>query len=240
MRRQYRFLNFKFFLFFLFLIILFFIIKQISSFLFNSDYFKIKNILSNQAHIDFLSYLKEENIFKLNLKEIADQINKKYPSYRIVRLSKQLPDTVIIELKKRQPIAYLRLIHYWGIDEEAVLIELKEVPQSSLPVIYGLDAKLSNLKLGQRIQLTEVSQALEFIKKIKSKKFLESYNLKKIYVANLKDMKFFIDGLEIRIGEDIDKGLKLLELLLPELKKDFPKIEYVDLRFKEPVVKYAK
>ncbi|MCM8757854.1 MAG: hypothetical protein NC903_02200, partial [Candidatus Omnitrophica bacterium] len=97
-----------------------------------------------------------------------------------------------------------------------------------------------NLKLGQKVQLTEIRYALELIAKIKSKKFFEGYILKKIDITNLKEMKFFIDGLKVIIGEEIERGLRVLELLLPELKQDLPKIEYIDLRFKEPVVKYVK
>ncbi|MCM8799203.1 MAG: cell division protein FtsQ/DivIB [Candidatus Omnitrophica bacterium] len=239
MKRSYRFFNFKFFLIIFSILILFFIIKKTLSFLLSSDYFKIKQIINNQPEID-LSYLKDENIFRLNFKELADQINKKFPTYKIIKLNKQLPDTIIGEFKKRNPVAYLHLNYYVGIDEEAVLVELKDIPINSLPLISGIETKLINLKLGQKVQLTEIRYALELIAKIKSKKFFEGYILKKIDITNLKEMKFFIDGLKVIIGEEIERGLRVLELLLPELKQDLPKIEYIDLRFKEPVVKYVK
>jgi cell division septal protein FtsQ len=46
-------------------------------------------------------------------------------------------------------------------------------------------------------------------------------------------------GLEVRIGQDNTKArIELLEDLLNQTKNELNKIKYIDLRFKDPAIKF--
>ena len=65
--------------------------------------------------------------------------------------------------------------------------------------------------------------------------------MKEINLTNVNDIFLFANnGCKINLGgiESLHEDLSILQSLVSEIKSDFAKIEYVDLRFGEPVVKY--
>lgn len=217
-------------------------LKFLSGFLWTSEYFNIKTVKVNEKDID-LSFLLGKNIFALDLKKEAKEISTMYPNYYKVRLVRQLPNGISVKLEKRKPLAYLRLYRYFAIDEEAVLFNLDSdnALNPNLPIILGLETKIFGPKGGKRYcDIKELALCLDLIREIKGIRGLKDYKIKKIDVSFFPNFSFYIlENIEIKIGtSNINHKLRLLNSILTNPRQDLSRIQYIDLRFKEPVIKY--
>jgi cell division septal protein FtsQ len=221
-------------------IALYFILRCLSGFLQSREYFNVKYIRSNDDTID-LSYLKGRNIFSLDLEKQAKGLRAAYPAYNSIRLTRYPPNGVIAEFKKRAPLAYIKLARYFLVGEEAVLFDgaLKGT-DAALPVITGLESKMLGAKPGMRYNIKELNLALELIRRVNNTVELKNYKISRINVSSADKMSFFIpNNVEIKIGDnDIAGKVKLLTPLLAHVGRGFSNVKYIDLRFKEPVIKY--
>lgn len=222
-----------------------------------SDYFKIKDIVFNEEKTN-LSYLKGENIFSVDLEKESQYITQHYPNFSKVRLVRILPDRIFIDFIKRKPAAIIKLYRNFSVDREAVIFDAPEGQEDQgLPVILGLETKIFGPKIGSRYNIKELSVALNIIKEIRFNRVLRNYKIKKINVANLSNTSFSllvplplggsprgappteIKELEIRLDTDnIKDRVSILAGLLNQIKNDLGNIKYIDLRFKEPVIKF--
>jgi hypothetical protein len=141
----------------------------------------------------------------------------------------------------RSPLAFVKLYRYFYVDENCVLFDRRtgqEVPD--LPVITGLETKIFGAKSGKKYNVKELGLALDIIKELNNNKALRDYKIKVIDVSNPMNSSVFLEGgLEIKIGqEDLGKRINLLSTLLTNMKNDLKQIKYIDLRFKDPVIKF--
>lgn len=219
----------------------------------NLDSFRIKDIVLNQTGLDF-SYLIGRNIFNLDLRKESEYISGLYPRYKSVRLVRLLPNRLFVGFTERKALAYVKLYRYFGIDKDLVLLDV--VPESingDLPVILGLETKIFGARPGRQYNIRELAVALEIAREARINKLFKEYRIKRIDVTNAANASFFIqlsdyaEGgnlgkerlLEVKVGQDsIGERLGILSDLLTQLNNDLGNIKYVDLRFKEPVVKF--
>lgn len=216
--------------------------KLLSNFLWTAEYFNIKTIIVNDKNID-LSHLLGKNIFSINLNGEAQKILFTYPNYNKISVVRYLPNCIKVGLKKREAIAYIRLYRYFAVDSEAVLFNLdnNEPMNPNLPVISGLETKIFAPKSGKEYYgIKELALSLDLIKEIKAIRGLKEYRIKKIDASTAARLSFYIlENIEIKTGEsDISHKLRLLNSILTQLGSDLNRIKYIDLRFKEPVIKY--
>lgn len=217
----------------------------------NADYFKIRSIVCPEKNNGDFSYLAGKNIFNTNLKKESLRLSAFYPRYKKVRLIRVLPDMIYIDFLKRVPIACVRLYRNFYIDEELFLFEFPEAGLApDLPVIYGLDKSPFAIKPGKRYNIPELEAAIEIIKEIRANKALDNFNIRRIdlkshaYAVVLGLLRVagnlqFSSILEIRIPQDnIKSKIGILSNLFSQDKDNLIKIKYIDLRFKEPVVKF--
>ncbi|MDD5409762.1 MAG: hypothetical protein PHC71_06695, partial [Candidatus Omnitrophica bacterium] len=132
--------------------------------------------------------------------------------------------------------------------------------ESALPVIYGLETKIFGPKPGAKYKRPEIDLALSIVKEFTANSALRGFTLKRIDVANLQTAGIFVllpdkqpvdyskpafrlesFGFEVRIGAgSIKEKLMILGGLLMQGDKEWANIKYIDLRFKEPVIKLNK
>lgn len=216
----------------------------------DSEYFKIKDIIINKTkdRLDF-SYFVGYNIFALDLKIEARRISELYPTYSNIRLIRVLPNRLFIGFTERRPIAYIKLYRHFLVDKDAVLFDMpkgQKPEESQLPVISGLDTKIFGAKPGNRYNIKELALALNIIQEVKINNFFKDYKVQKIDVASLANTSCLIAPLapefkavEVKIGHDnIRDKIRILAGTLVQLSGDPGKIKYIDLRFKEPVIKF--
>ena len=85
---------------------------------------------------------------------------------------------------------------------------------------------------------------MNIIKESRRIEGLSNYKIKKIDVVNALNLSVFIQDigpefLEVKLGADnIKYKLALLGGLIAAASKDIGNIKYIDLRFKDPVIKF--
>lgn len=221
----------------------------------NLDYFKVKDIASNmpEGTPDF-SYLAGRNIFNIDLKRESRYISGLYPVYKNIRLFRILPDRLSAVFTQRNPVACVKLYRYFLLDDERVLFDLPQGEGAGdLPVIIGLERKIPGPKSGKQYNIRELVVVLNIIKEARSDNSLKGYRIARIDAAKLADITCFLrlqdssaaQGinsaalLEVKMSQDdIGGKVRVLSGLLSQLKEDISRIKYIDLRFKEPVVKF--
>ncbi len=231
-----------------------FIIKQVRNALEDSDYFKIKDIIVSKPEegLDF-SYLVGRNIFNLDLEKESRYISELYPDYKKVRLVRILPNRLFVGFTERKPKALVKLYRYFFTDSDLVLFNVPvNLEETDLPVIVGLETKIFGAKSGKRYNIKELAEALNIIKELKINNALKKYKIKRIDVASLANASFFLqlsdytkgqaittqEVLEVKMGQDdTSDKIRILGDLFNQLKNDLSNIKYIDLRFKEPVIK---
>lgn len=223
----------------------------------NSDYFRIKEVLTNEENIADLSYLKGENIFALDLNKESKYILGHYSSYSNVRLVRILPNRIYALFIKRKPLALVKLYRVFSVDQDMVLFEApKDLADSQLPVITGLDTKIFGPKIGARYNIKELVFALNTLKAFRFNRVLRFYKVKRIDASNVNNASVFVESgfkqvaftkpgkqelsgwIEIKLGDNwLKDKVGILAMILTEGKNDLPNINYIDLRFNEPLIK---
>lgn len=242
------------------LLVALFIIGYIWNALMTCDYFKIKEVIAREGNTEPLSYLKGRNIFSVDLAKEARAISEVYPDCRKVELIRNLPSRIIVNFNRRKPVALLKLYKYFLVDDEGALMNSAgALEEADLPVIMGLETKIFGAKAGKHYNIRELAVALSIIEELKTSKFMKGFKIKRIDVASLQNASFVIPlmqampdkvtakraishaEIEIKIGPDnIKNKLAILAGIFLQTSNDLVSIKYVDLRFKEPVIKFQE
>jgi len=235
-----------------------FIPGYIRRLLITSDYFRVKEVTSiGGVEADF-PYLKGKNIFLLDLPYESAYIAKFCPDCLRVRLARVLPDKVFVRFIKRKTLALVELYRYFAVDENAVLYDTALTPNDAgVPLITGLKSKLPQVKTGREYKIKELALSLDIIQEMSKFVNLKGYPIRRIDIAGLDDITIFmiVDSgtslysnwqmpqkqkiLEVRISQgNIIEKIAVMSGLINQEKDSLGNINYIDLRFKEPVIKF--
>ncbi len=220
-----------------------------------SNFFAVKQVLVRNSSESF-EYLKGRNIFNLDLNSESAKALSNCSDCRSIRFLRILPNCVVVDFIKRQPVALIRFYKIFAIDEQGVFFSPIGTPEeANLPVIYGLETKIFGPRAGVKYRRPEIDLALSIIQEFKINRTLKVFTLKRIDVTNLQSAGLFVLlprkaadytklipqvewlGFEVRIGQgNIKQKLMILGGLLMQADKEWENIKYIDLRFKEPVI----
>lgn len=225
---------------------IFFVTGYIWSFLRSSSYFQIKDIVTRGGQGQDLSYLEGKNIFSLRLQEESAYISAAYPDYARIKLIRVPPCRLVVFFLSRKPVAYVKLYKYFAVDEQAVFFSLPPGPlQQDLPLILGLETKIFGPKPGRKYNTKEIALALNIIRGIRLERALKGYNVRMINVYYPANASFVLgvaalaEGIEVRIGQErIKEKVMLLADVLSQESSGIANIKYIDLRFRESVIKF--
>ncbi|MGE5604688.1 MAG: cell division protein FtsQ/DivIB [Bacteroidota bacterium] len=170
------------------------------------------------------------NIFQIDSDQIKSAILQD-PRIAFVKIRRQLPGKLIIDVQERLPICLLSYLNnlliigndglVMGIQEEAEAVEL--------PIVTG--AKLKDVKYGEKITASDFHSALKVLKY--SDDYLRQV-ISEIDVTRLKlqlDLPKYSRQVEVELGttEELEKKIANLRAIL--LSPDFNgKLERIDLR----------
>lgn len=206
-------------------------------FLKNSEFFKIKEIVVINNSVDFPT-LRGRNILTASMREVAQEIRAACPGQKLTRVSKVMPNKIIIEFERRVPLATLKLQKYYFVDAQGVLFDVpKDKPQLYYPIITGL--AIDTPKVGTRYAMKPLEDAMRLTQEALRSGFYQKYIIKTIDVSNEEFIRFTImDNLEIKIlSQQIKEKLSVLQSLISQANLDLSKVEYIDLRFTDPAIK---
>jgi len=203
-----------------------------------------------------LSYLTGRDILALDLKREELNIARAYPGYSRIKLIKVFPDRLFAYFIRRKPLAAVKLNRYFYVDASAVLFDPPDAAAvasiEELPAIYGLNTKIFGPKVGMKYNARELLLGVNIIKAVKNNRQLRGLKIKRIDVTNAASASFLVslpvlaspgnppdEGIEVKIGQDyIADKINILASMLIQGRNDWDNIKYIDLRFKEPVIKF--
>lgn len=240
------------------LLALCFFIGYIWLILSTSEYFKVKDIIIKDAQKIDLSYLKGKNIFSLDLPLESAHIIKDCPDCSRIRLARILPNRIYVEFIKRKPLGFIRANNYPAVDEFGVVFYTSIKPEESgLPLILGLESKVGLPKFGKRNESRELLVAVNILREVKRNSLLREYKISKIDVADIDNISIQIplaqkspnllntkapvkiEPLVIKISQgNIGDKIAIMAGLINQEKQNLEDIKYIDLRFREPVIKF--
>lgn len=207
-----------------------------------SPFFRIKEVVRSPSlqfiNSRHLARLEGQNIFLVDLKGVQDRLQAEYPQADRLRIYRQFPDKIFIMAKKREPFAWMNagqadvLLDKEGV----VLMRDNESAGLQLPLIQGVQSQ--GAVPGQPVQGKEVGMALDILKAMGEHEVLADYPVSSIDVSNLSRIDFRLaNDLNIIIDRDRTRQkLNKLGVLLVQGQLDVKSIQYIDLRFKEPVL----
>lgn len=237
-------------LFFLIASISVLVYARVHNFLVKSDYFNIKNVeffskvdgrLEKASALD-VGIEEGDNIFGISLRKVYDNVKKRYPQFKDLKVRRTLPDKVVIEYEERRTFAKIILGRTYFVDKDGILIgsvrSAEDISgKEALPLIVGLSAD-GPIALGQTVDNVRVPLAIKVIEKVSARGGLGGISVSKIDVSNPSSATFFTaEGVQIRIGdEDIDRRLNRLAETLERLDIKDKSVKYLDLRFDDVVI----
>ena len=114
------------------------------------------------------------NLFAFSFADLQKELES-VSQIESVSLRRKLPDTLIIKVKERVPVAQIigrRVMSApWMVDREGVVLPHRR-KLASLPVIKGLDMEL---QLGKKVEHSDVDIALKIISMVDASSFLKTY-----------------------------------------------------------------
>lgn len=212
-----------------------------------------ENVIKNE-----LSVLGK-NFFQINGQNIENQIKDKHFCMRFIRLSRIFPDKIKIEVFGREPVAIVsilktdestssanpehvaslsatftkdRIIDEFLVDSEGVIFS--KADQSNIPRVFYW----GKLSIGKKIEEKIIQNSLITLAKLKS--FDLSIKDSIIYPDNTFLLSPINDKPKIffSLEKNIEFQLASLQLILTQAKIEEQEMEFIDLRYDKPAVKY--
>lgn len=218
------------------------------TFLYQSDYFQLKKVRTESLFLDeravysvnnqMLRAYGGRNIFSVPLKGIRESLKRIYPDAKDISVRIGLPDRLAITIKFRRPVALVRDLKLYPIDDDGfVLPSVGAVYIKDLPVIEGASIRHSEKK-GQKSSSERVKLALELLKAIRTSRYLMEYGVISIDVSNISNIAYRTkNGIEIFAGsDDFGTRMEMLEGTLRDPRLDKAKIRYIDVSTRDTVI----
>ena len=177
------------------------------------------------------------NIFSLNTDTIKMRLQS---DLRIaeVDVARHFPTTLMIHITERKPVAYIAS-SYGFIElgkKGVVLAVLKNIKQINVPMITGI--RLDTEYVGDKIQNPVIANIVNYLS------LLDETPLNQLSEINLKVPEqisaYTAHSVHIRLGnyEELPQKAKLTNEVLHEFGEKKMMVEYVDLNFSSPVIKF--
>ncbi|MBI3602284.1 MAG: hypothetical protein HY209_05260 [Candidatus Omnitrophica bacterium] len=222
--------------------IFFWIYSRAADFLTGAPLFDVKQVLVDQS-ISFIDHrplkaLKGQNIFSVDLAKLHRHIAAEYPQIAMLRIVRQLPDTIKVLAKKRDILLQVQ-VHgkYLVVDTEGVSMFYTS-QALAFPVVRGVPFERNKVVLGVASSIKELNLVVELFGQLKLYPhtrqlkviMVEAGNVSKIELTVMPHVQIIIDQ------EDLAAKINMLELLLQKGKINWSQIKYIDVRFKEPII----
>ena len=148
------------------------------------------------------------------------------------------PNGLFIEVEERRPVANIACEYgYLDLDRQGMVLNAyRNKHFQSIPFIDGI--KIQNLYIGDHVKDPVVLKTLEYLANINEDML---GGLTEVELADPSHVvAFTTNAVEVRIGEleGLEKKAKLTQDFLEELRITKHQMEYIDLSFSKPLVKF--
>lgn len=212
---------------------------QLFLFLFYSSYFNLSRVevssmkqVNKEEILALVDIKPNSNLLTLRTGTIISKVSA-HPWVEKVRIRKQLPNRVRVEVIERQPIAVVCGKDNFGIDAEGYLlpdIRMEEV--RTLPLITVADNALTSNP--DRLTTPAMANALFAIQYIRDNNPSFMKEISELNIVSPDNLVIYTlhEGTEIRLGKDnLEERLMKLQQVWEIVKQQQLVEEYIDLRF---------
>lgn len=239
----------------------------IGTFIYRSDIFTVKTIniqmeniaCTDDKQIKNALNLEGENFFLIKSQRLEDILKKKFICINEVSLSRQVPDKINLSVSGRVPSAILINVRQeesspssgvqmeniatpsaqnfatgdkFVVDKEGVIFA-KNLINISVPAFYIYDEEIS---VGAKFKSDRIIKSLEVINR------LRQFGMEIEGVSIPGNKALIVHSLPkiiLKLSDNIDVQLASLQLILEKAKIESNDLEFIDLRFDKPVVRFA-
>ncbi|MFH1239050.1 MAG: FtsQ-type POTRA domain-containing protein [bacterium] len=231
----------------LILVVLSFAGTKIYYFLLHSPYFQVKSVDIKGLNTippgqvgAFSGLYKGENIFKTDLSDLKKNLEN-LPSVKRVTVYRRLPSAVVIKITERMPLGLLnREGALYALDEDGNLFKVaQENSGLRLPVITGFESDIAGGKIKN---VPRLNTALALMKELLTVELPVAGELLGVDLTDQGNVVLQTRNYgRITLGEINFDGLrgrlKKLTCVLEDIRLKAMGIEYIDMRFKNIVIK---
>jgi len=184
--------------------------------------------------------LISQNLWAADLRALAVQLHAQQPHLKRVRVIRLLPSTLQVEVLERTPVAQVRHGQWYAVDGEGfILPQAHPRAWEALVILQGIETPRAPLNVGRANPSDRLLLALRVLKALRRSSALMGHRLIAIDVADSHQLTLTVDDdIEIRCGNErqLPDDLARLRTVFKLLASQRLPIEYIDLRFQEPVI----
>ena len=206
-----------------------------------SDVFRIATVIfPPESPLSLREPLIGENLLAVDIRGLSESLKRQQPSLKEVRVIRQLPNTLRIEPVQRTPIAQVKLDRWYPVDDEGFIVPDGSVqPRERLIRLVGIDRSGVSVRPGRENADERLQLALRVLKTVRRAPVSVSRRLTEINVVDPQQIRFLMEGdTEVRCGAEaeLDAHLQRLRAALQAIARRSLDVQYIDVRFHEPVV----
>lgn len=182
---------------------------------------------------------QSRNIIRMDLNRLRRKLEV-LPWVKKVAIRRVLPHKLIIDIDERRPIAFARVArNILLIDEQGVLLEnnLETLPHFDFPLIFGIESDYETDVLQRNKQRVGLYQ--ELIRSLDKGGAGLSRDVSEVHLQDLGNVSVILnrDTVLVHLGrEDFQEKFRRYLATSRELKKKYPHLDSVDLRYQNQVV----
>lgn len=201
-------------------------------FLYREFQLKTLIIITNRPKLNSLAILNRNNLLFINEKDVSDYLQKQNPEIKSIKFIKKFPQTIILQLEDRIPIA--QIVNTAGniyIDAEGIILTSENkylsLPKIHIPNISILsDQKADWRAVKASLFIQEVTKQGIIIEQISADETSSVFNA------------VMSTGTQVLIPYDADMLMKAssLQVIVQRFKIVGKNITKVDFRFDKPLV----
>ncbi|MCA9395469.1 MAG: cell division protein FtsQ/DivIB [Candidatus Omnitrophica bacterium] len=186
-----------------------------------------------------LQVIQGQSIFDVDLQDMESRLMLKYPEISELRVERKFPDEIHLVAKKRMQLAQVPFRQsFLVVDDEGVVLAKKEKRDKELPAIEGFKIPRGPVELGSRIRHQRLRTALEIITSFNENAALSSYRIDNLDIDQSSKIMVYLDRDIKAILDDqrVDRKINVLGFVLTQGNLDLREVNYIDLRFKDPII----
>ncbi len=209
-----------------------------------SPFFRLRQInimgnsyVSTQEVCRIAGVYTGENLFSLQTDAIVKNLMQ---DLRIEQASARgvFPSQLEIQLTERVPVVTVACEYgYLDLDRQGVVIDAyKTLKQMQIPMLTGIT--MHGLYIGDSIQDDTIRKVLQYLDQLDS---VSQHQLSEVNIAQPAHiMGYTTNGVQLRIGsmERLEEKAAITRNFMAELRNAKHPIEYLDLNFSSPFIKF--
>lgn len=193
---------------------------------------------------DLETKLLGKNILKIDLKKIASDLEAN-PEIQSVRVERQMPSTLQIEVVPRKPVAFVQFSStgtFGSVSEDGMILDTVKTRDNSLVVIEAYGLGLKEPQIGYQIRNRGFGEVIQFLHAFWEHPISKREVLTRLSLDHLGQVSIVLGaGPDIRLGRRASTRIPTLEKIMYLLEGgDRDKIQYIDLQFDNVIVKRKK